>query len=88
LPYTLACTVKSRLILTSILMTKREEKEEKRCVSLALAGLSSYLCRLCTLCVHLSVLGVVSTPPHYVAVESARYVRCLTLDGRGDESSV
>ena len=50
---------------TSLPMTKREEREEKM-LSLARAGLSSYLCRLCTLRVHLSVLGVVSTPPQYV----------------------
>jgi hypothetical protein len=29
LPYTLVCTVKSRPSVTSILSTKREEKEEK-----------------------------------------------------------
>jgi hypothetical protein len=57
LPYTLACTVKSRPSPTSTLMTKREEKGEKdACV--CSPELSSYLCRLCTLCVHLS--GVVS----------------------------
>jgi len=35
LPYMLACTVKSRLSPTSILMTKREEKEEKDACRLA-----------------------------------------------------
>jgi hypothetical protein len=29
----------------------------------AQAGLSSYLCRLCTMRIHLSMLGVVFTPP-------------------------
>jgi len=46
LPYTLACTVKSRLSPTPILMTKKGGKGRERCLSLALAGLSSYLCRL------------------------------------------
>jgi hypothetical protein len=32
--------------------------------------LASYLCRLRTLRVHLSVLGVVSTPPHWFNVTS------------------
>jgi len=42
---------------------RREEKEKM--LVLARAGLSSYLCRLCTMYVNLSVLGVVSTPPQY-----------------------
>jgi hypothetical protein len=47
LPYMLACTVKSRPSRMSLLMTKREEGEEKGCLSLPeLACL--YLCRLCT----------------------------------------
>jgi hypothetical protein len=32
-------------------------KERERYLSLALAGLSSYLCRLCPMCVSLSRLG-------------------------------
>jgi len=35
---------------TPTLMTKREEKRGERCLSLAQAGFSSYLCRLCTTC--------------------------------------
>jgi len=34
---------------------------------LALAGLSSYLCRVCPMCVSLSRVGVVSTPPQYLS---------------------
>jgi hypothetical protein len=47
--------------------TIKQGKKEKRKDSwlLARAGLSSYLCRLCTMCVNLSMLGVVSTTPHY-----------------------
>src|SRR5271168_3258985 len=41
-------------------------KGRERCLLLALAGLSSYLCRLRTLCVHQSVLGVISTPPQHI----------------------
>jgi hypothetical protein len=33
------------------------------------ARLSSYLCRLFTMCVNQSMLGVVSTPPHYLGAE-------------------
>jgi hypothetical protein len=39
-------------------------KGRQRCLLLAQAGLSSYLCMLCTMCVSLSGLGVVSTPLH------------------------
>ena len=38
-------------------------KGRETCFLLALAGLSSYLCRVCPMCVSLSRLGVVSTPP-------------------------
>ena len=38
MPYTLACTVKPRPSPTSILTTKREEKEEKRCLFLPELG--------------------------------------------------
>jgi hypothetical protein len=44
-------------------MTKREGKKSH---DIARAGLSSYLCRLCPMCVNLSRAGVVSTPPQYV----------------------
>jgi hypothetical protein len=37
-PYTLACKVKSRPSLTLTLMTKREEKKGKRCLSLSEPG--------------------------------------------------
>jgi hypothetical protein len=36
---------------------QERRKGGERCLLVARAGLSSYLCRLCTLCVHLSVLG-------------------------------
>ena len=52
--------------LTPTSTSKTEEEEEKGWFSLARAGLSSYLCRLCTMCVNLSMLRVVSTPPHYL----------------------
>jgi hypothetical protein len=44
LPYTLACTVKSRLGLAPILMTKKEEKEEKdACCMPRLGCLATYV---------------------------------------------
>jgi hypothetical protein len=43
--------------------------EEKGGLFLARAGLSSYLYRLCTTCVNLSMLGVVSTPSQYINIE-------------------
>jgi hypothetical protein len=49
-------------------VTSNDEKRRKgrrRGFLLARRGLPSYLCRLCTLRVHLSVLGEVSTPPQY-----------------------
>jgi hypothetical protein len=52
LPYTPACTVKSRPSPTSILTTKREEKEEKDACSCPGWG-----CLGCVLCVSLSSLG-------------------------------
>jgi len=55
-PYMLACTVKSRPSPTAILTTKRGKGRE-RCLLIALAGLSSYLCRLCPMYVNLSRLG-------------------------------
>jgi hypothetical protein len=45
----------------------------KRCLSLARAGLLSYLCMLCTMCASLSRLGGVSTPPqHEIAPSDAK----------------
>jgi hypothetical protein len=46
---------------------EEEEEEGKGACSLARAGLSSYLYRLCVMCVHLSMLGAVFTPPQYLA---------------------
>jgi hypothetical protein len=43
--------------------------EEKGGLFLARAGLSSYLYRLCTTCVNLSMLGVVSTPSQFLNIE-------------------
>jgi hypothetical protein len=51
----------------------------KRALSLAQAGLSSYLCRLCTPCVHLSVLGVVSIPPQYLWLQDFQVRRFGSL---------
>jgi hypothetical protein len=51
---------------------KRKKKERKGSCFLARAGLSSYLCRLCPMCVNPSMLGVVSTPPQYFTL-----LRCL-----------
>jgi hypothetical protein len=48
---------------TWTLLTKRERNKRKDPCSFARAGLSGYLCKLCTMCVNLSMLGVVSTPP-------------------------
>jgi hypothetical protein len=45
---------------------EREEEGKEACL-IAQAGLSSYLYRLLVACVHLPVLGVISTPPHYQA---------------------
>jgi hypothetical protein len=65
LPYTLACTVKSRSSLALTLMTKREEKKEKRSLLLPeLGSLASYVGYVPCVSI-LSVLGVVSTPPHW-----------------------
>jgi hypothetical protein len=44
-------------------LTSKREEEGKGACSLARAELSSYLYRLYVTCVHLSMLGVVSTPP-------------------------
>jgi hypothetical protein len=57
LPYTLACTVKSKSSLASLPTTKTEDKEEKKVIVPARVGLSSYLCRLYPVCVSLSMLG-------------------------------
>jgi hypothetical protein len=59
LPCTLARTAKSRPGLGPTLI----ERRRKEACFLARARLSSYLYRLCVMCVHLSMLGVVSTPP-------------------------
>jgi hypothetical protein len=66
LPYTLACTVKSKPSPTSLLMTKREEGEEKDvCLLPVLGCLATYVG--CVPCVLVCLgWGVVSTPPHYI----------------------
>ena len=53
----------SRPSPTSTLMTKREEKGGKDACSLPEAGLSSYLCRLCTMCQSVYARGWY--PPHH-----------------------
>jgi glucosamine 6-phosphate synthetase-like amidotransferase/phosphosugar isomerase protein len=67
LPYMLACTVKSRLSRTSLLMTKREEGGEKGACSLPKLG-CLYLCRLCTMFVSLSRLRVGIHPTAIVSL--------------------
>jgi hypothetical protein len=61
--------------------TRKQGKEEgkKRCLFLARAGLSSYLSRLCTMCVNLSILGVVSTPPQYITLNTGTGITCHEL---------
>jgi hypothetical protein len=54
---------------------KEKKKGKKDACLLAQAGLSSYLCRLCTRRVHLFMLGVVSTPPQYASVSFSK-TRC------------
>jgi hypothetical protein len=63
LPYTPACTVKSRSGLVSTPNVNRRKKREKEACRLAQAGLSSYLYRLLVTCIYLSVLR--SFPPHH-----------------------
>jgi hypothetical protein len=60
-----AIKAQDRLTLTS---TSKIEARKKEPLLLARAGLSSYLYRLCIMCVNLSMLGVVSTPPHWRGV--------------------
>ena len=92
LPYTLACTVKSRPSPTSNLTSKREEKGRERCLFAAQAGLASYLCRLSTLRVYLSVLGGGIHPHHSMSDDgpsscgvAAVWKPCLaSVDNPGD----
>ena len=53
------------IVLPSLGTLTKLSKERRREGLLAQAGLSSHLCRLCTMCVNLSMLEVVSTTPHY-----------------------
>jgi hypothetical protein len=71
---------------TSILTTKRGEKEEKDAWFFAQAGLASYLCRLCTLCVHLSVLGggIHPTTMDHMRQETSNHLRAPTRVCRRD----
>ena len=57
LPYTLACTVKSRPSPNVTPNDQERRMERGRCFLLARAGLSSYLSWLCTMCVSLPRLG-------------------------------
>jgi hypothetical protein len=67
LPYTLACTVKSRPSPTSILMTEREEKEEKAACRLPVLGcLAIYVGYVPCVSVCLGERGGVY--PHYRSV--------------------
>lgn len=54
LPYTLACTVKSKPDSRRHSTAKREEEEKGACF-LVRAGLSSYLHKLRVMCVHLPI---------------------------------
>jgi hypothetical protein len=73
LPYTLACTGKVQVGPSADPNDQEGGKGRERCLLLAQAGLSSYLCRLCTMCVSLSRLGVVSTPLQYDGRLTPRY---------------
>jgi hypothetical protein len=67
LPHHACGTAKSRLS-TRRLRRLREKKKGKEACCFPELGLSSYLCRLCTTCVNLSMLGGgihTTTPPHY-----------------------
>jgi hypothetical protein len=52
--------------LTPTSASKRVEEEKGGPYFLPGAGLSSCLYMLCAICAHLSMLGVVSTLPHYI----------------------
>ena len=67
LPYQICGMVKSRTGPRRH-QRPRAKQEKKESLLLARAGLSSYLYRLCITCVTLSLLGVVSAPPHYRGV--------------------
>lgn len=54
--------------------TKREEQRRERCFSYARAGLSSYLYRLYTFCVYLSILGG-WCPPYYNRIHAYKDAR-------------
>jgi hypothetical protein len=70
LPYHVCGTVKSRPSTRRPQRT-REEEEKKRCLLVARAGLpalgclATYVGYVHTMRIHLSMLGVVSTPPQY-----------------------
>jgi hypothetical protein len=75
LPYTLACTIKSRPSRTSPLMTNREEGEGKDVSCLPELDCPSYLCRLCTMCASLSSLrGIHPTTAQCIQAEHASRV--------------
>jgi hypothetical protein len=63
---TLACTVKSGLGLGPTPNVNGGKEEGKEACYVAQAGLSSYLYRPRVTCAHLSVVEVVSHPPHYI----------------------
>src|SRR5436190_14245367 len=75
LPYTLACTVKSRPGPRSTTNDQERKKEEKRCLFFARAGLASYLCRACPMCVNLSRLG---GGIHPTTLDATYTPRCYT----------
>ena len=47
-----------------------------------------YLCRLCTMCVNLSMLGVVSPPPHYLSGRNYLRVTEILISKRRDNSPI
>jgi hypothetical protein len=67
-------------------MTKKEEKEEKDACACP-AELSSYLCRLCTLCVHLSILGGGINPTTVLKEKVRRLVRRFRPEPRNREAA-
>ena len=59
--------------------TQGKEQGKKRCLFLARAGLSSYLYRLRTMCINLSMLGVVSTSPQHITLNAGTRITCHEL---------
>src|SRR5436305_15295655 len=83
LPYTLACTVKSRPRPTSNLTTKREEKGEKdACWLPNLGWLATYVGYVPSCALLSGPGGVISTPPQCVPLSFAADVQGLSKGER------